>query len=219
MCRPVGPDREVAEELWVRWVRDIPERPAGISRFARWGLIGVIGALRATEYQNFPIFVYAQVRASRADLAGNEAENAHVPRAAHIRDQHAEESRRAIVPSEVGDTAIYSRGVNSCTQVIGLSKGCKPWPLQVALADYFEVLATGKMSSLCQIQIKNIDSRGNLRLFYLDASSITAEGQPPICVLLISIASCPLPIHGLRQPLRENNESGRKQRYGPLRAI
>src|SRR5262249_6079233 len=193
MCRPVGPDRKVAEELRVRGVGDVPERPAGISGLARWRLIGVFGTLRATEHQNVPIFVYAQVRASLADLARTEAENAHTPRVAHIRDQPPEERRWAIVPSKVSDTAIDSRGVNSCTQVIRLSKGCKPWPFQVALADYFEVLATGKMSSLCQIQIENIDAGGNMGLLYLDASSIASKGQPPPGVLLISLASCFLP--------------------------
>src|SRR5262249_36528549 len=102
---------------------------------------------------------------------------------------------------------------------IRLSKGCKPWPFQVALADYFEVLATGKMSSLCQIQIENIDAGGNMGLLYLDASSIASKGQPPPGVLLISLASCFLPNCGLRRPARDRKQSGRNERYGPLRAL
>jgi hypothetical protein len=64
------------------------------------------------------------------------------------------------------------RGLKAGTQPVSLGIRREPVALKVAMPEYFEVLAAREMSSLCEVEIKDINSRRDRDLFHLFARSL-----------------------------------------------
>src|SRR5499433_3896103 len=109
------------------------------------------------------------------------------------------------------------RGLKTRAQPIFLGRRREPIPPEVAMAHDLEVLAARKVPGLFEVEVEDVNARGDMGLFDFDASSIALARRPPILILLALVAACSLPEGRLKRTTDQaEQESSRKEPHAPL---